>query len=230
MEITKTVGTGMTFSEYKKALIIGAGPSLKINIQELQKSKWKGPLFATDRALHLCLEEGLVPDYVVTLEEEHLEKHFEHEIIKEYADQVMGLTSEKTYKSTKTQMRKMGLTVQGVGTHKQIHSTSNCGLFIMMILSYDFKCKDVYMIGMDHSFERGRTIQDTHPECTMEKNPYDGYEYCVHPLHSHWRYNFIDRMGLPDYKQVRVTNCTGRGVLFGGRIIWKDSILDLDTR
>jgi len=214
----------MTFPKWDKALIVGAGPSLVRNLQEFRDSDWEGPLFATDRALEICLKEGVIPEYVVTLEEEIAnERYFKADIIRDFGNMVQGLYSIKTPMNVQKQMRKIGLREpSAVGTGTQIHTTSNCGLFIMMILSHDFKCNDVYMIGMDHSFARDTKFEDTHKECKYIENPYDKVKYIAHPLHEHWKYNFIDRMGM--YKEVKVTNCTGRGILFGGRIIWKDSI------
>ena len=55
---------------FPSALVISAGPSLhRTNgVQRIKKSGYKGPLICADGALGACLRNGLVPDYVVSLD------------------------------------------------------------------------------------------------------------------------------------------------------------------
>lgn len=50
------------------AIVIAAGPSLKNDIDELKRAKGRAILFAVDRALDFLLDNGIEPDFVVTLD------------------------------------------------------------------------------------------------------------------------------------------------------------------
>lgn len=51
-------------------IVISAGPSLhrKNSLKKIRDSKYRGTLIATDGAYLFCLREGLIPDYVVTID------------------------------------------------------------------------------------------------------------------------------------------------------------------
>lgn len=50
------------------AIIVAAGPSLKKNLEELKRAKGKAYIFVVDRILDFVLEEGLEPDFIVTID------------------------------------------------------------------------------------------------------------------------------------------------------------------
>jgi hypothetical protein len=50
------------------AIVVAAGPSLKANIDELKRAKGKAYLFVVDRILDYVLDEGIVPDFIVTVD------------------------------------------------------------------------------------------------------------------------------------------------------------------
>jgi hypothetical protein len=50
------------------AIVVAAGPSLKKNIEELKRAKGRAYIFVVDRALDYVLDEGLEPDFVVTID------------------------------------------------------------------------------------------------------------------------------------------------------------------
>lgn len=50
------------------AIIVAAGPSLDKNISTLKYAKGKSIIIATDRALDYLLQEGIEPDFIVTLD------------------------------------------------------------------------------------------------------------------------------------------------------------------
>lgn len=54
----------------KSAIVIAAGPSLhrKNPVRTILKNRYQGEVIAVDGALAYCLRNGLVPDYVVTLD------------------------------------------------------------------------------------------------------------------------------------------------------------------
>lgn len=49
-------------------IIVAAGPSLEKNIRYLKDAKGKAVIFCVDRALEFLYEEGILPDYAVTLD------------------------------------------------------------------------------------------------------------------------------------------------------------------
>jgi hypothetical protein len=54
----------------KNAIVVSAGPSLhkKQSIKKIKASRFEGTIVAVDASLIACLKEGLVPDYVLTLD------------------------------------------------------------------------------------------------------------------------------------------------------------------
>ena len=59
-----------TDGKHTSALIISAGPSLnrKNSIEKIKSSSFDGLIVAVDASLIACLKEGLIPDYVLTLD------------------------------------------------------------------------------------------------------------------------------------------------------------------
>ena len=56
--------------EKERSIIISAGPSLRKTgaLKKIKQSNFKGSLVAIDGSLVACLEEGIIPDYVLTLD------------------------------------------------------------------------------------------------------------------------------------------------------------------
>lgn len=50
------------------AIVVAAGPSVRQNIEELKRAKGKAYIFVVDRVLDYVLDNGLEPDFVVTLD------------------------------------------------------------------------------------------------------------------------------------------------------------------
>jgi len=76
------------------AIIIGAGPSLKKNkhIEMLIKNGYDGTTVCTDRALIHCLEKGLIPDYVVSLDADPvLVDFYDHHLVRKHADEITAI-------------------------------------------------------------------------------------------------------------------------------------------
>jgi len=65
--VSKLIGTEPASDS---AIVISAGPSLHRNnsILAIIKAKYKGAIISADGALYHCLRNGLVPDYVVTVD------------------------------------------------------------------------------------------------------------------------------------------------------------------
>ena len=56
------------------ALIIGAGPSLIDNIEKIKANRNKYVIFAVNKVVKYLAEKGLVPDFIVCLDAENMEK------------------------------------------------------------------------------------------------------------------------------------------------------------
>lgn len=50
------------------AIIVAAGPSVQDNISELKRAKGKSIIFAVDRVLDYLLDNGVIPDFVATID------------------------------------------------------------------------------------------------------------------------------------------------------------------
>lgn len=50
------------------AIVVSAGPSLKNNMEALKRAKGKAYIFVVDRCLDFVLDQGLEPDFVVTID------------------------------------------------------------------------------------------------------------------------------------------------------------------
>lgn len=63
--------------EAESCIVVGAGPSLDKNIFELTKAKI--PIFATDRSYPKLLSNGIIPDYIVTVDaDEKIQQYYPH--------------------------------------------------------------------------------------------------------------------------------------------------------
>lgn len=58
------------------AIIVSAGPSLSKNIKELKNAKGKSVIFAVDTALPYLEQNGIEPDFIVTIDPKKSNRHF----------------------------------------------------------------------------------------------------------------------------------------------------------
>lgn len=59
------------------AIIVAAGPSLDLNIEELKRAKGKAVIFATDTALRYLYKHGIKADFVVTMDPKKPPSYFD---------------------------------------------------------------------------------------------------------------------------------------------------------
>lgn len=64
LDVSKLKGT----YKNKTAILVSAGPSLNKNIDELKKSKGKALIFAVDTIATRLIQEGIVPDFICSIE------------------------------------------------------------------------------------------------------------------------------------------------------------------
>lgn len=60
------------------AIIVAAGPSLDINIEELKRAKGKAVIVACDTALRYLYKHGIVADFAVTMDPQKPPSYFDH--------------------------------------------------------------------------------------------------------------------------------------------------------
>jgi hypothetical protein len=75
-------------------IIVGAGPSLwrENHLRVLKESNWPFPIIVCDRCLIPALREGIVPDYVASVDGSILiSKFYDDPIVDEYADKIKAV-------------------------------------------------------------------------------------------------------------------------------------------
>ncbi len=88
------------FGRNKKrvSICVGAGPSLKKydhlkKLKEFQK-KFDGLVLACDRSLPMCLEAGVIPDIVSSLDgDPSIKKYFDSELVRKHSKDIKGVFS-----------------------------------------------------------------------------------------------------------------------------------------
>jgi len=86
----------------KRALVIGAGPSLYRNnhLKILADQGFDGIIFAADRVLKDCLDVGVVPDYILTLDgSEKILNYIDYDIVDQYSDRICAIMCITTHPS-----------------------------------------------------------------------------------------------------------------------------------
>lgn len=80
----------------KSAIVIGAGPSLKKynHLKMLAESGYKGLVIASDRIISDCLDAGLVPDIVVSIDGDlEIVDYYKNPLIMQNADKIQTMFS-----------------------------------------------------------------------------------------------------------------------------------------
>ncbi len=86
------------FNGRKISICVGAGPSLKKydhlkKLKEFQK-KFDGLVLACDRSLPMCLEAGVIPDIVSSLDgDPSIKKYFDSELVRKHSKDIKGVFS-----------------------------------------------------------------------------------------------------------------------------------------
>jgi len=209
-----------------KALIVGAGPSLQKNLDEYKRlGKFPGLVIATDASLHFLLERDIIPDCVATLEDSSaLVKYYIHDVVKEKGRLVKkGWVSDRVAGAVRKSMEEASIHPV-VAAKARDSTTSNVGLYCWLISHLIEECNSTYLIGMDHCY-----AADNPPPVERDGeiffwgfytlyNPYDKIEIQLNPAHELWQEEFHWSMTL--YPDIKVTNCTGWGALYGKGITW----------
>ena len=216
------VGRRMT-----KALIIGAGPSLQENLDNLKKlGKFPGYVICTDGAINTLLKNGIIPDHVTTLEDTmDLDKYYTTDTVKANGKLIKSaIISDRVHPNARNAMTAAGLKIDIAGKIRG-YITSNVGLFSYLIGGLILGCNEVYLIGMDHCYPRGqgppveRGSELFKYGFNVMINKYNDEEIILHPAFMLWQEEFD--WYSKEHPEIKVVNMTGRGALFAEQFIWK---------
>ena len=212
----------------KQALIIGAGPSLQENLEDWKRisdGKFDGLVLCTDGAINKTLRNGIIPDYVVTLEDTaDLDKYYITDIVKEKGKLLKGAyISDRVHAKTRNAIVAAGMKVITAAKCRG-YITSNVGLFSWLTAHVIEDCDKIFLIGMDHCYATGDgppVDRDSdlfkYGFYTMV-NKYDGEDLILHPAFELWKEEFNWYVGK--YPNVTTINCTGRGALCEKHMKW----------
>jgi len=211
----------------KKALIIGAGPSIEKNLEDIKRlGKFPGMVICTDGGINKTLTTGLIPDWVSSLEDSiDLDKYYITDIVKEKGHLVKNaIISDRVTDRTRLAMQNAGMKWNVAGKLRG-YITSNVGLFSWLGAVIIWGCDEIYMVGMDHCYGKGQLPNvDLKSDLfkygfkTMD-NTINGEHLILHPAFQLWKEEF--EWYKAKYPEIKTFNCTGRGALFRKDFLWK---------
>jgi hypothetical protein len=224
----------------KKALVIGGGPSITENMIDYDRlGKFPGVVLCTDNSVARMLEAGYRDFYAVTLEDApSLKEYYEPQVVKDHGKEILGgWVADRVHRQVKHAMTEAGISTETAGECRGF-ITSNVGLYCWLIAVNHYRCDEVYMIGMDHSYGK-----DQKPNCDKNSsnpderelylhvfqelvNPYNKEQIILHPANQLWHEEFV--WFAKKAKGCKTINCTGRGALFDPVFEWKP-ISQLET-
>jgi len=171
-----------------RALIIGAGPSVWLNID--QAADFDGVILIVDRMLVPCIQKGIIPDYLVTIEqggEAVMPDLFPEKFLAPYKDRIKMIYTHRTLQWVVKHFEK--LHIDSMKWDSQYGEfVSNVGLQCVRFAIEKLQIKEVVVIGMNHSEAYKRYLND--------------FMRCV-----------------DDHQDVKYINCTGGGSLYQHPII-----------
>lgn len=197
-----------------RAIIIGRGPSVfrKKHLELLKKSNYKGLVISTDGMLTECLKEGVVPDYVVSVDGSPVcEKWYNDPLVKEHGSKITSVlctqVSPKVTKrvidacfkgpywfvpSTDVVADRDSITrVQLLMTCSEknpngtiaMESGGNVGSTSWVLAWNILKRKDICLIGMDYGYPDDMPLEETYY--------FDKTVSCIGALHANIYYETV---------------------------------------
>lgn len=197
----------------KPAIVIGAGPSLhKYNHLELiaQSAFYKnkeGPILTTSHTVKDCLDQGVIPDYMILLDPEPVMlSHIDHDIVDRYADKIKGIfaitthpdvlnrwkgdkfffmpsVSEKTIPNVQAMMSGLFPMLN------EMNALGNSGTFSWSIANF-LECNPITLIGMDEGFLPDTPVEET-PYYTAFKKSFDTREEIIQKCYRFYTHSFF---------------------------------------
>ena len=130
-------------------LVVGHGPSFKNDMEGIRR--WKHTIVATDACLKDLLDEGIIPDYVVTSEASRQTCYlwgFEFDRIKKHDIKVIH--SSITRNDVIEPAQKAGVDIKQFKFVEEVRC-SNVGLFALNFCVHELKADKIFMVGMEHN-------------------------------------------------------------------------------
>jgi len=179
-----------------KALLVGNGPSIERNIEELKASNFDGVIFASEVTLTKFLKADIIPDYVCTEEgDDKLIECFKSSLLLKHLD-IKIIHGQKTPAKVKTYLTGIGLKLRELpNINKKL--LSNVGIYMWYIVMKHFDFKEIYLIGMDFAIGSKPTRK--------------------------YRVDHFLKL-IESYPHITTINCTGDGLIRADFIKWCDKI------
>ena len=161
------------------AIVIGAGPSLYINnhLEMLHKSGFDGKIFAADRVLKDCLDNGVVPDYVLILDgSDKILQYVDHDIVDDHRNEIGAIMCITTHPSVVDRWRGEIFwfsnsmepdIVPNVSyllhllLEKTELSTAGHASSLGWCVAHTIGCREIALIGVDLSYPMDTPIEET---------------------------------------------------------------------
>lgn len=92
-------------------IVVGAGPSVRKyrQLETLAESDFDGVVIATDSMLVRCLENGIVPDFVVSVDgAEIIADFYRHELVKKFGSQIKALLISTVHPKVREALEEAG--------------------------------------------------------------------------------------------------------------------------
>jgi len=138
----------------KPVLVIGAGPSYKKNYK--MASKFEGIIVAVDNNGNDLMRNGVIPDYIVTLEQGHPNVTlymFDPLLMKENKEKVKVVGSAITRNDIREHIVASGVSYIQYKMDGEARA-SNVGIFALNFARYYLKADKIIMIGFEHSGQK----------------------------------------------------------------------------
>lgn len=176
-----------------KCLVVGAGPSFEDKLDYIRS--FDGVVLVVEVRNKRLIEEGIVPDYIVTMEKDHgvLPQEFGEWLIP-YRDRITVVHRDNPVRDLLCKFEGLELkTYEFDG--RRLHC-NNVGLYTVLFAVRVLESKEVHLVGMDHDGEiKGATNQQ-------------GRKLCDEWTAAFRR--FVDKKP----EDVRIINDSGRGRLY----------------
>jgi hypothetical protein len=172
----------------ERALVIAAGPSVWLNID--QAPDFDGIIIAVDRMTIPCIQKGIIPDYIVSIEEgveSIIPDLFPKEILEPYKHKIHFIYTFRTRRWIVNHIELMGIPAEQWNSMRKEY-VSNVGLQGVRFAVEKLKVKEVVLIGFNHTEKYMQYIDD--------------FMRCIE-----------------DFPEVEYINCTGAGNLYSEPII-----------
>jgi len=144
----------------KRALVIGAGPSIWLNID--QAPDFDGIILVVDRMLVPCIQKGIIPDYLISIEqggEAVMPDLFPEQFILPYKNKIKFVYTHRTLKWCKNHFERLGVESIKWDSFRG-ERVSNVGLQGVRFAIEYLGIKEIVFIGFNHSEAYKRYVND----------------------------------------------------------------------